>query len=372
MLFHSSIRRELARSFGATLVVLATIVMTMMLIRTLGQASRGVVNPSEVLLILGFTVLGYLPTLLSLSLFISIVATLSRMYADREMVIWFSSGQGSLRFLTPLLRFAWPVLLMIPVLSLLIWPWSNQQIRELRDRYERRGDIERIAPGQFQESADGNRVFFVDKESTDGQWGSNVFIAARERGTHSVTSARSARIEIVDGRRILILNKGQRLEMDQSVNRDRPIKLSEFEEYRTVIDEKRLAPLQELPARSRSTLRLLREPTPENQGELGWRIGLIFSALNLLMLALAVANVNPRAGRSGSLVFALFAFVVYYNLLNLGQSWVAAGQVTLLAWLIGLHGGVLAVAMAWLIARHQGWSWRSWLSRRPHHREASV
>ena len=44
MLFHSSLRKELARSFGATLVVLVTIVMTMMLIRTLGLASRGSVE----------------------------------------------------------------------------------------------------------------------------------------------------------------------------------------------------------------------------------------------------------------------------------------------------------------------------------------
>lgn len=35
MLFHSSIRNELARSFGATRVVLTTLVMTLMLTRTL-------------------------------------------------------------------------------------------------------------------------------------------------------------------------------------------------------------------------------------------------------------------------------------------------------------------------------------------------
>ena len=72
--------RELARSFGATLVVLVTVVMTMMLIRTLGQASRGSVSPSDVMLVMGFTVLGQLPTILSLSLFIAVVGTLSRMY----------------------------------------------------------------------------------------------------------------------------------------------------------------------------------------------------------------------------------------------------------------------------------------------------
>ena len=67
MLFHSSIRKELARTFGATLVVLITIVMTIILIRTLGQASRGTVNPSEVMMVMGFSVLGYLPVLLTLS-----------------------------------------------------------------------------------------------------------------------------------------------------------------------------------------------------------------------------------------------------------------------------------------------------------------
>ena len=44
---------------------------------------------------------------------------------------------------------------------------------------------------------------------------------------------------------------------------------------------------------------------------------------------LAVATVNPRAGRSTSLVFALFAFIVYYNLMTLGTSWVGAGRLGL-------------------------------------------
>ena len=53
MLFDSSLRTELARGFGATLVVLVTIVMTILLIRTLGQAARGSFNPSDVLMFMG-------------------------------------------------------------------------------------------------------------------------------------------------------------------------------------------------------------------------------------------------------------------------------------------------------------------------------
>ena len=78
MLFDSTLIRELTRAFGATLVVILTIVLTMMLIRTLGQAASGNVSPQDVVQLLGFTALGYLPTILSLSLFIAAVATLTR------------------------------------------------------------------------------------------------------------------------------------------------------------------------------------------------------------------------------------------------------------------------------------------------------
>src|SRR5438874_9360431 len=116
MLFDSTLRRELARNFGATLVVILTIVLTMLLIRTLGRAAGGEIAPQEVVLFLGYIALGHLPTMLALSLFVSVVATLSRMYRDSEMAIWFSSGVGLTRFVQPVLRVSWPVLLVIGLL----------------------------------------------------------------------------------------------------------------------------------------------------------------------------------------------------------------------------------------------------------------
>ena len=99
-------------------MVLITIVMTIVLIRTLGQASRGYINPQDVMLLMAYSALGRLPTILTLSLFIAMVATLSRMYRDSEMVVWFTSGQGLSSLLKPLFRFAWPVLLIIALLSM--------------------------------------------------------------------------------------------------------------------------------------------------------------------------------------------------------------------------------------------------------------
>jgi lipopolysaccharide export system permease protein len=365
MLFHSSIRKELARSFGATLVALVTIVMTMMLIRTLGQAAKGSVNPSEVMMVLGYTVLGYLPTILTLSLFVAIVSTLSRMYSDSEMVIWFASGQGLFGLLRPLFRFAWPVLLAVAALALVVWPWSNQQIQEMKNRFEQRGDLDRIAPGQFQESANGNRVFFIDKQAdgaeANGQRsGSNIFISSIENGKETVTSARSASIDMIDGQQFLVLRNGQRLESSLGTP---DLKVSEFDEYGTRIGGNAMGPLDAPSTRARSSLELLRDPTPLHLGELAWRISLALAAMNFVVIALALSGGNPRSGRGGNVLMALFAFVVYYNLLNLGQSWISNGAVSLPRFMLGVHGGVLLLALGWLAARHHHWSWRKLLPR---------
>ena len=120
-------RKELARNFGATLVVLVTIILTIVLIQTLGRASRGLISPQDVMLIMAYAALGRLPAILTLSLFIAMLSTLSRMYQDSEMVVWFASGRGLSAYLQPLLRFAWPVLVLITVAALVIWPWTNQQ-----------------------------------------------------------------------------------------------------------------------------------------------------------------------------------------------------------------------------------------------------
>jgi lipopolysaccharide export system permease protein len=356
MLFHSSLRKELARSFGATLVVLVTIVMTMTLIRTLSQAARGTVNPQDILMIMGYVVLGYLPPILTLSLFIAIVGTLSRMYRDSETVIWFGAGRGLSAFLAPLFRFAWPVLLVVALLALVVWPWANGQTQELKDRYGKRGDLERVAPGQFQESASGTRVFFLDKDTPDNKSGKNIFISTNERGKETVTSARSGRIEHIGDSQFLVLSNGQRLETATSGPPE--MKVSEFAEYANRIGTNELGSPDELPARARSTLELVQDRTPINLGELSWRLGLALAAINFVVIAVSVSNVNPRAGRSGNLVFALFAFVIYYNLLNLGQSWVSNGRIGFVPYLLALHGGVFVAAVLWLAKQHNNWTFR--------------
>ena len=331
--------------FGGTLVVILTIVLTMMLIRTLGMAAGGTVAPQDVVLLLGYTALGHLPTMLALSLFIAVVTALGRMYRDSEMAIWFASGIPITRFVRPVLRMGWPVLLVVALLVLFVWPWGNQQSTDLRDRYQQRSDLSRVSPGVFQTSRDGKRVFFIERDSPDAANARNVFILSNNGTREAVTSARGGHLENVDDERWLVLERGQRNEAD-SANGEKM--LSSFDSYRVLAGERALRRAEERPPKAMRTIDLLRQPTLRNQGELVWRIGLLCGAANLLLLAIGLAATNPRRASNWNLLLALLAFVVYYNFINLSQAWVGSGRFGLGTALVGLHGGAFVLAMALL------------------------
>ena len=77
------------------------IIVVSQLIRLLSYAVSGEIAVDGVLALLGFSAMNYLPVLLSISLFISILLTLSRSYRDSEMVVWFCSGIGLTRWVRP-------------------------------------------------------------------------------------------------------------------------------------------------------------------------------------------------------------------------------------------------------------------------------
>ena len=342
MLFDSTLRRDLARTFGATLVVLLTIVITMMLVRTLSLAASDVVEPKDVVLVLGYTTLGYLATILSLSVFVAVIVTLGRMYRDSEMAIWFASGLELARFVRPVLRTFWPVLLVVCLLVAFAWPWVNRNSSELRDRYAQRSDLARIAPGVFQSSADGRRVFFVERDPRDEVSVRNIFALSTKDQTETVVSAHGGRIEVDGDDRYVVLESGQRSDVNAASGETT---VAGFETYRALVDVKALRRVQDEPPKTLPTIDLIRSTTLRNRGELTWRLGLMAAAVNLSLLAIGLAHVNTRRLSNLNLVVALLGSLAYFNSINLSQNWVSNGRFSMLQVLLVLHGGMFIVAL---------------------------
>jgi len=347
MLFDSTVRKELARSFAATLMVILTIFMTNLVIRTLGLAANGAVAPQDVVFI--FTLLGLqtLPTILSLSLFIGVILTLGRMYRESEMAIWFSSGIGLARFIRPVVATSWPIIVLIGILMLFVWPWSYSQYNDLRQRFEQRADVLRASPGQFQSSGDGHRVFFVEKAASAATGGGrNVFIMNDAGTRESVAVSQSGKIENIGDQRFLVLDSGHMEQEDKASGEHTHV---EFKNYRVHAGTSS-GPSPNAPSpRAVDTVDLMLAGGPAYMGELTWRLGLILGATNLLFMGISLSAANPRRASNWGLLFAALAFVIYYNLLNLTQAWVGSGKLNIVAALVGLHGTafLLGLGLIW-------------------------
>ena len=354
-LFQKSITKELTRNFGGATVILFTIVMTIMLIRILGQASKGQADPAEVILLIGLNGIGNAAPILTLSLFIATVYTFSRLYLDSEMVIWFSGGLSLTQFLKPLWKFSWPILLLISALALWAWPWSNLQTQYLKDRYEKRSDIERVAPGQFQESASNQMVFFIEKKKNIQDEANSVFISRLEGPLETITTAKTGAIERVQADKFLALKQGQQTVLNHQTGE---VRVTEFEQFNYWLDPSSQQIMTGMQSQMLSTLELLKADTNINRGELFWRVGLILAAINLAMLALQLASVNPRIGRSYSLAMSLLCFVGYYNMITVGKRWVADGVFSLGGMMLAVHGTATLIVVMWYLQTEYNLHWK--------------
>lgn len=350
MLFDRTFRKELAKAFGVTLIVLLTIVLTMGLMKTLSRAAGGRVAPQDVLLMLGYTSIGYLPIVLILALFVAVVSSLGRLYRDSEMAVWQACGLPLRRFVGPVYRMAWPVLAAVAVLVMAVWPWGNEQSTQLRERYEKRGDLSRVTPGQFQSSRDGSKVFFIDRDEGKAVVGRNVFILSQQGERESVTTAAEGQIEWQDNDRVLALRHGQRAETD-AAKQQRSV--ARFDEYRIVADRQATRALDDLPPKAMDSLALARSAQPRHRGELGWRLGMVIGAATFVLLGVGLSASNPRRPNNWSLVMALLVFVVYFNLINLSKSWIEQERLSLPLALPLVHGPVILIALALLLWRDE-------------------
>lgn len=330
MIFHRTLLREFAHLATAVFLTLFLIALTTRLVRLLGQAAGGKIPSDAVFAFLSFFALNVLPVLLSLTLFITVLLTVTRSYRDSEMVIWFSSGLSLAAWVRPVLVFAAPLVLLIAALSLFIAPWSVQVAEQYRSRIDARDDVSRVNPGVFGETGARDRVFFVESLSGDRSMVLNVFVSSVQHGRTGVMFSQKGLVEVApNGDRYIVLLHGRRYE---GVPGEADYRVMEFDRYAARVDP----PPGEEPVpteKSLSTPALLQNPTSVNLGELLWRIGVPLSALVLALLAIPLAFVNPRAGRSINLIFAILTYMVYLNLLTVSQARVTQGKLDfLLGW----------------------------------------
>lgn len=331
MIFERALRRELMSTAGAVFTTLFTITLTVMLIKILGQAAGGQVSSQDVLALIGFQALNYMPVILILTGFISVLLVVTRSYQDSEMVVWFASGLSLTRWISPVLRFGWPIIVLTAILSLVATPWANQQSAQFRERFEKREDIARVSPGKFQESATANRIFFVEGISGDASKVKNVFVDTVRDGKNSLVVAKEGEMAVdKDGEKFVVMSKGRRYD---GMPGQPDFQMVEFERYGLLVGGQSQSVAGDKSAHAMPTWDLINRNDGFSRGELLWRLALPLMGLTLMLLAIPLSFVNPRVGRSMGLLVALLLFVVYSNTVSVFQASVSQNRISfVLGW----------------------------------------
>ena len=341
MIFQRAIRRELLNTVGAVFTTLFTIVITVMLIRILGDAAAGQVASSDVVALLGFSALVYMPVIISLTAFISVLLVVARSYQDSEMVVWFASGLSLMRWIRPVLSIGLPLVLVTAALSLWLTPWASRLSYEYKERFRNREDISRIAPGKFQESASGERIFFVEGLSSDTRRVENVFVSQSRNDESSIVVAREGSVILGErGDKLLELRNGRRYDGTPGTPE---FQTMDFGRYVIVVSGGNREISSNKAARVLPTATLVREPSESNLAELLWRISVPTMCLLQMLLAIPLGFVNPRRGRTLNLMIALVLAVSYSNSVGIIQAAVGQGRLSFGAGWWPLHFVVLLI-----------------------------
>ncbi len=349
MIFQRALQRELTSAAGGIFTVLFSIFVTWTLIKILGEAAGGKVDSSDVIALIIFAALNYLPTILILTSFISVLMVVTRSYRDSEMVVWFASGLSLVRWIRPVLTFGLPLVALVAVLSLYATPWAKHKSNEYIERFQKREDLQKVSPGQFKESSSNNRIFFVEGVSGEKANVQNVFVNTVDaKGTTVVVAKEGTIAADARGERYLVLKNGRRYQGQPGQS---DFQTMEFESYSMRVASKAQELGADLNTDAMSTMALLKVRNQYTMAEVLWRVSAPITTLVLILLAIPLGFVNPRAGSSVNLIIALLVFFTYNNLLKMLEATVKQGRVSFGASWWPLHLLVALVVLALFVWR---------------------
>lgn len=342
MLFRRSLLQELISTAAGAFLILVGVVVAQRSGYLIQLAANGVLPNDAITTMLGFNMIRFLPMLLSLSLFLAVLMTLSRWYRDSEMVIWFSAGMSLRSWIRPILIFTVPIVILITILSLFITPWATDKVEVYRAQLESRDDLAAISPGAFKESSNAERVFFIESFDALGNVVKNIFVQSlHHQKLGIIVAAEGSRYTEKNGDNFLLMHNGTRY---QGTRDTAEFSTTEFEKYAIRVEA---AEIKQKPPKteSKSSRELIENSDNANIAELQWRFAIPISALVLALLAIPLSSIDPRSGRSANFALAIVIYVIYNNLINIVQAWLAQGKINSYIGLWPIHLLFLSLAV---------------------------
>lgn len=340
--------REAAVSWVAVTFVLLAIMLSTRFARFLAQAAAGELPKELLFQIAALSSLQYLVILVPVSMMLAIMLSLGRLYRDSEIAAMMGCGVGLGAMYRPFVVLGAALALFTAALSFQLGPWAGRTADYLVKNAARLIQFNPFEEGRFNSVMGGHAVFYTGHMSTDGRQLESVIAQVEEDdGVSFVTAQRGEqRGDPVSGERTISLQNGIRYRGHPG---DAAYDVMQFDALTTRVSPPEFMYIS-AKRKLKSTPALLASDELGDRAELAWRASAPISVLILTLLAVPLAHIAPRKGRYGKVVVGIGAYLLYSQLLGLGQAWIAKGKIAPEIGLWWVHALMLAWA-GWLIGR---------------------
>jgi len=321
----------------------------------LAKIARGRIPADLLFTLIGLRTVGTLTILMPLATLLGVLLAYGRLWRDSEMAVLQSSGLDLTGLIRPLILFVLPTMVVLGLVSFWLGPAADRLSQQLMQEASRSLIVAGLEPGKFVDLPGRDGQIYVGEMSADGTQFKRMFIE-NERPDNK--EAGKTRIDVITathgylyhdadgiGRYMALLDgfrvEGKLGEDDYRVMRfeRNDIKLPDSDDDNNDTATKRSAP----------TGVLLRAPDdPIMRAELHWRLAAPLSALVLTLLALPLSKSSPREPRYARLLLALLTWLIYYNGLLFGRSWLSQGKLAMGFGLWWVYVPAIGIAL-WLI-----------------------
>ena len=338
------VNKEVLAIFVVTLLMLLLVAVGGRFIGYLQEAALGKFTGATVLTIMYLRLPEFVQTVAPFAMYIAIVLTMGRLYADQEMVVLQSAGASTGRIIRWLSVPVGLVIVGVASLSLYATPASQQQFVEFMAEQRAQTEFETINPGMFHIYDRGNRVTYSEAMSDDQRVLEKVFMAQRlEDGRQAVIWAETGTQEVDDARdtHYLVLHNGRRYEGLPGTPGFRIVEFAELRQRLQITEAVNRVSVEALPLAGLGS-------DLEAVAEWHWRFALPIFCLVGALLGLGISPVKPRQGRFARIVPGMIAMLIYYLALVLNRDVLSEGQVSPAIGLWGVHGVFLVVALLYI------------------------
>lgn len=346
--------RDVLRALFAVLLVLLLILLSNKLTRFLKNAATGEWPTDVVVPMLGLSAVGSLTLIMPIAIFLAVILAVGRFYKENEMTVITGCGISQLQLYRPLGFIAVVLAIVMGIMGFFVVPDTKRAAAFLEDQAAQTSEITGISPGRFQASGDGRRVIYVEQVDEETETVKRIFVHSRSKsGEQTLLVAATAYqyIEEGTGDTLIMLNDGSRYTGSPG---NTGFRATDFKLHwiRTAEGEQGSVRME---YETKPTMLLFATDTPFDSAEFHWRLAMMISPFLFTLIGLPLGRIKQREGRYGRIMVGVLVYLIYFELLQVGQVLLEKEAVPGWVGLWWVHLG---------LAAYLGWS-LYWLNRVP-------